>query len=152
MKFILCLSLLLVCCTWAKKTDSVAPASDSDRIILFLVLKIRKDDLHADSFIELLSKTFVRGKMKREEPPSYKTIPCLKADIYRKNRLVHTLFLEHPLYKHFEYADERGVLTTKNVELNEAEFFIRMSVQGDRIQISEIIPPAKEKALITVKL
>lgn len=146
---LLLMALFLLACHPAQPVARNAVAGS----LLFLTFRIKKaPDQAAGSVIGLLNKTTVAGKLKPEPPAPDFPGPRLRIDTYRKNKVVHTLFQEHPLYKRFEYADESGVLTAKNVELNEAEFFIRMPVQGDRIKISEIIPPAKEKALITVKL
>ncbi len=120
--------------------------------MLFLVFKIRKNAGQDGSSIELLSKTQGAGKVKRSATPPPITNHLLTIDFYRKNKIVHAMIIEHPLYKHIEYTDETGKLASKDIELDEAEFFIRMPVQGDAVKISETIRPGAEKLLTKIKL
>lgn len=144
------LSLILASCTWARQANHSALSENEGNSILFLVFKIQKDA--RQSSIELLSKSQSTGKVKQPAPRQPITNHFLTIGVYRKNRLVHTLTIEHPLYKHVEYVHENGVLASKNVELNEAEFFIRLPVNADAIQISETISPGAEKPLTKIKL
>lgn len=148
----LILFVLLTSCSLGEQTTQNTLTDSAGNSILFLVLKIRKDPAQGKNTVELLSKTVSAGKIKREAPPTHISNSYLTIDVYRKNRIVHTLMIEHPLYKHIEYAAENGVLASKDVELDEAEFFIRMQSQGDMVKISETLPHKAETTLIKLKL
>lgn len=152
MKRLLILSLFLSSCTWAKQTDRAALTENADHAIVFLVFHIRKDAGQNTRRVELLSKTLSAGKIKQPESLLPDTNHFLGIDVYRKNKVVYTMTIEHPLYKRIEYADENGKLASKDIELNEAEFFIRIPVPGDAVKISETLRPGAEKLLTKIKL
>lgn len=152
MKRLLILSLFLSSCTWARQTDRAALTENADHALLFLVFKIRKNAGQDGSSIELLSKTQGAGKVKQIKTSLPAANHFLGIDVYRENKVVYTMTIDHPLYKRVEYADETGKLASKDIELDEAEFFIRMPVQGDAVKISETIRPGAEKLLTKIKL
>ena len=149
MRTLFFITFLLASCSGVKKTGGNTRLENGSDSILFLVLKIRKDPGESRNSVELLGKTVGTGKIKREESRPYPSVQYLTIDIYRKNRIIHTQIMEHPLYKHIEHADEHGALHSKNIELEEAEFFIRLQVQGDAVQISETTGAGRSKTALT---
>lgn len=152
MRMLLLLTLLLASCSWTKKTESDLPSDSAGSSILFLVLKIRKDPDGGKPAVDLLSKTASAGKIKPEAPLQAVPEHYLTIDTYRGRRIVHTLIMEHPLYRHIEYVTENGTLASKDVEPGEAEFFIRLQVQGDAVWISETTPQKAKTILTKIKL
>lgn len=152
MRMLLLLTLLLASCGWTKKTEMGMPVDSAGHSILFLVLKIRKDPGGGKPAVDLLSKTASAGKIKPETP--LQTVPerYLTIDTYKGRRIVHTLIMEHPLYQHIEYITENGTLASKDIEPGEAEFFIRLQVQGDAVGISETTPEKTKTMLTKIKL
>lgn len=152
MRILLLLTLFLTSCGWTKKTEMDIPADSAGHSILFLALKIRKDPGGGKPAVDLLSKTASAGKIKPETPPQATPDRYLTIDTYRGRRIVHTLIMEHPLYRHIEYVTENGALAAKNIEPAEAEFFIRLQVQGDAVWISETTPQKAKTLLTKIKL
>lgn len=95
---------------------------------LFLVFSIKGDSLKQKASLELVSKKETEGIAKRQ---INSTIPGDKLVFTQltKNHIVVTMTeIEHPLAKGFEHIDPRGQLAKKKVFLEQAEFFIRLSV------------------------
>lgn len=150
MKALLLTTLLLGACTLAKPAG--APTDEDGNSILFLVLRIRKDTGEAPAAVELLSKTISPGKFKPETPEPGRPENYLTLYLYRNKKVVQTLLLPHPLYRHIEYSAADGSLAAKTVELPDAEFFVRLQLQGDAVVISETLGNRPQRRLTKLKL
>ena len=148
-------TLLLISCVATKGIgvdDSIILNKDTDKIV-FLVLRISKDSLQGENLIEFVSLIKKDGKMKNEMQDKIDSENFLTLDLYEKNKLMRSITIEHPLFKQVEYEDD-DVLTSKSVELDKTEFFVRLQVNGDlnRIRIWETLKNAPRKELSTIEL
>lgn len=155
MRILLLLSILLISCGVSKKTESSqeTTTSSDENVIVFLTLKISRDSIQQKNTIQLVSKTRASGKIKdllqsQSKPENYLTI-----DQFAQDKLVKTSIIQHPLFKQVEYSDGNN-LTTKTIELDSADFFIRLQLNGssNKIKISETLKATPTRELITLKL
>jgi hypothetical protein len=123
-------------------------------MIGFLVFKIGKDSVHGKNVIELVSKTISSGRIKNDFQAPTVFENYLIVEVFGKNKLANTIIIEHPLHKHVEYVDDRGNLVTKFVDLDHAEFFVRLQLSGNsnRIRISETLKNAAKRELKTIMI
>jgi hypothetical protein len=153
---ILLLSILLLSCSTARRIepDQTNLQNRDQDLIGFLVFKIRKDSVRGKDVIELVSKTQSDGKIKGNSPASTDFEDYLTIEVFKQNKLINVTFIEHPLYKHVEYVDEQGNLSTKYIELDQAEFFVRLQMKGNsnKIRISETLKNAPKRELKTIIL
>ena len=155
MRILLLLAILLISCGVSKKTEPSQENTTSvdENVIVFLALKINRDSIQQKNTIELVSKTIASGKMKdllqsQSKPENYLTI-----DQYTQGKLVKTSIIQHPLFKQVEYSDGNN-LTSKSIELDSANFFIRLQLSGssNKIKISETLKDTPTRELTTLKL
>ena len=150
MRAIFLFYILLVSCTVSRKNDS-STNTDSNSIV-FVTLSIHKDSTNSKHIIELLSKTQSSGKIKNQN--SFHSENYLSIYIYNNNKLVDTMTIEHPLYKHLEYLNAKNTFSVKDTVLDRAEFFIRVQTHGNsnEIRIFETIKNKTKNELTTIKL
>lgn len=112
-----------------------------------------KDSLQGKNNIELVEKTKTNGKIKNDYQNPIDSENYLTIDVYENDKLINTLVIEHPLYKRVEYSDGK-TLISKSVELNMAEFFIRLQLNENshQLKISETIKNTAKKELTTINI
>lgn len=152
--FLIFMILPIVSCGSAPISEDRISTLESDADgIAFLVFKMTKGSQSVKSDIKLLSKTQTTGKIKNiaDKPNSnnYLTI-----EVFDNNTLFQTVFVNHPLYKTVEYADENNKLASKNVTLDEAEFFVRLQTKSGRtkVRIYETLKNTNKTIVATLKI
>ncbi|MGV8964515.1 MAG: hypothetical protein ACOH2V_14200 [Candidatus Saccharimonadaceae bacterium] len=152
---LLLLSILLTSCGLTKRAENNTGniQNEDNNSIVFLVLKISKDSIQKKNVIEFVSKTKSVGKIKNDYQGLIDSENYLTIDLYEQDKLIKTIVIPHPLYKSVEYLDG-NTLTTKSIELNKEEFFIRLQMKdnSNKIRISETLKNTIPKELTTIKL
>ena len=107
--------------------------------IVFVVFKITKNA--ARNTIAIISTAKSNGKMKTEIERPISSENYLTLEIFENNNLILTKRIEHPLLKNVEYLNESNQYVSKEVDLDDAEFFIRLQKnQGStKIRILETL-------------
>lgn len=147
MKSLLFLLILFSCCRSALKNENI----ESDTIV-FAVLNIHKNSTDSKSTIHLVSKTQTAGKLKTQNLNPVHTDNYLSVYVYNNKKLIDSMTIEHPLYKHIEYLTEDDTFAVKDTILDQSEFFIRFQTIGksNELRISETIKnkTAKEQTIL----
>lgn len=132
-----------------KESDNGDPNS-----IAFVVLSIRRDSAHANSIVELLSKTQSAGEIKDKNKNALEFANYLSIVIYNQGKILDSMTIEHPLFRHIEYLDDNNNFSVKDITLDKAEFFFRFQVRGssNEIRILEKLRGSTKKELATIKL
>lgn len=83
---------------------------------------------HVDSTttIELKDTRITQGNLKNQPANSHATDRVYVAQLRDDKTEISGFYVDHPLRKNIEYINERDELTTKYIELAEAEFFVRV--------------------------
>ncbi|HUH74703.1 MAG TPA: hypothetical protein VLZ75_09865 [Chitinophagales bacterium] len=151
-RILLLLSIFLTSCTSTKLIED-APINYSEGVIYFLVFNISQDTALKNSTIHLTSKINSVGEIKNNFQEHIDSENYLKVEVYDKDLLINTIIIEHPLYKNIEYFDEEK-LSTKFIELDSADFFIRLQVNNPSnvINISEVLNHSTPVELLKIKL
>ena len=133
--------------------ESTSNPLDNGDAIVFLVFKMQQNSEGTNS-IALISQTQTAGKIKGESEMAIAPENYLTINLFNNNRLYKTIIKEHPLFKHVEYPDENHQLVSKNIELKEDEFFIRLQKNSIPIQvrISETLKNKPKKDLLVLKI
>ncbi len=130
---LLYLSTYFLSCVPLKRTSNpvITPAEDK---LMFVVMAIEQNELEKKNNISFISKTPAQGRIKGQTRiPS--TANCLTIYHYSGKKLLDSLVLEHPLYKHFEYFNEQHQFAIKDTVLKREEFFFRIQLQGQQNSI-----------------
>jgi len=136
------------------ESDKNDNLKNDNNTIVFLVLRISKDSIQGKNVIEFVHKTKSLGKIKDNNNSHFNYENYLTIDVYQQDSIIHTMVIEHPLYKHVEYSGDNNILVSKYIELNKEEFFIRLQMTGDsnKIRISETLNNTSKKELAIIKL
>jgi hypothetical protein len=111
----------------------------------FYMFNIHKDNNSSTNIIKLISKKEVAGKMKTES--SNRSSNYLTLYLYSGKKLVDTVAIDHPLYKHYEYTDQNGAFTYKDTIIDNADFVLRAQRSITEIRIFETIKNQPKKEL-----
>jgi len=116
--------------------------------IIFLTYKInRADDGLA---VSLLSKKKVEGLLKSwEKEPTDAFILCKQID--KESNVLNEVSVANPLKRVVEYSDESGMLQKKMVQLDSAEFTVRMQFNVNTKSIVLETNNPKPRILLTHK-
>jgi hypothetical protein len=152
MRPILLFSIFLVSCISIK--DQEINRTLDNNAIVFLVFNIHKDTVSAKNIVELVSKKQSSGKIKDQKTSTVHFENYLSLFLYNNKKLIDSMTIEHPLYKHLEYLDSANMLTVKDVILDKAEFFIRLQLRSepDQIRFFEMSGNNGRKELNIIKL
>jgi hypothetical protein len=152
--------ILLSSCTLIRETrtnSAIVPlnpvkAGGNEKPIVFAVLKIKKDSATAKTNVGLVSIIETAGTVKAKKHNLYENY--LTIFLYNNSKLVDSLTIEHPLFKHVEYLDDMNSFRAKEIELDSAEFFIRMQLErnSSEIRIFETLKNKSKEELNTIKL
>jgi hypothetical protein len=152
----LLLVLFLTSCSLLRRMENDSGKIQAQRsdVILFLVFKISKDSVQNKNVIEPVSQDQSPGQIKAEPDSPNEFEDYLTVEVFEQNRRANVIIVEHPLRKHIEYVDDHGMLASKLVELDQAEFFIRVQLTGNsaKIRISETLKNTVRRELKTFKL
>ncbi len=152
--------LALVSCTHSKHTTKAAEEEtkvkelpSSERIV-FVNLKIKNDSISHTNTIELVNKTVTVGHLKSNDDGAVRSGNFLTCILYEDNAAGDTVKIEHPLYRVYEYMNEKNEMSSKEVKKKEAEFFLRFQLKGKTAQVKIVETlqgnHQKEIALITL--
>jgi len=151
------LSLLLIAgflgCGPMKTSDENKPTAlnQSDEVV-FMSFQIQKDVIQKKNTIVLLNTVKTTAKIKKQSESDVHSPNFLTAEMYSGNRLLQTVIIPHPMFVHSEYADESGKLVSKDVVLDQAEFFIRFQKNGaNHIRIFETLHDKNKQELLQLK-
>ena len=153
---ILFLLLLMFSCGVLRKNVSneneTQPGSEPS--LVFLTLRISHDSVDGGNHIEVIDKKKVDGQIKTSDNKPVHYQNYLSVYLYSGDSLVRSMIIEHPLYKNIEYLDADNHLATKDVRLQQDDFFIRLQLTGrsDKIRIYETLKNTPKKELATIKL
>ena len=155
MRAYITLIFFLVSCSLQKTTESNVPSIKQDKKsqIIFLVLKIHKDTSQKKNVIEYVSKTKTEGLIKIRNRTVERYNNYLTIAVYEDDNLADSFKIEHPLFKKVEYL-EGSIFTSKSVELDAQEFFIRIQTKGisNKIIFYETLNNKNKKELTTITL
>ncbi|WP_309642149.1 hypothetical protein [Flavobacterium sp.] len=131
--------------------SEVATKSPTDEIV-FAVFKMTKKA--NQNTIEIISTTKSNGKMKPEIERPIDSENYLTLEIFENDNLVQTKRVEHPLLKNVEYLNDNNQYVSKQVDLDDAEFFIRLQKKEGftKVRIWETLKDTPKKELQTFKL
>lgn len=111
----------------------------------FLVFTIHKNNNNSTNIVELVSKKEIVGKMKTES--TNRSSNYLTLYLYSGKRLVDTVAIDHPLYKHYEYIGKNGTFAYKDTVIDNADFVIRTQKNINEIKIFETLKNQPKKQL-----
>lgn len=112
----------------------------------FYVFTIHKDNNSPTNIVTLVSKKEIAGKMKTES--THRSVNYLTLYLYSGKQLVDTISMDHPLYKHYEYADQNGTFKYKDTLINNADFVLRTQSDINEIKIFETLKNQPKRQLI----
>lgn len=111
----------------------------------FLVFNIHRNNNNSTNIVELVSKKEIVGKMKTES--TNRSSNYLTLHLYSGKRLVDTVAIDHPLYKHYEYIGKNGTFAYKDTVIDNADFVIRTQKSINEIKIFETLKNQPKKQL-----
>jgi hypothetical protein len=139
------IAIILMSCGHAKEAALEKPDKES---IVFVVMKIERSAETGNSLVSLVSRTESEGRIKKNYANAAHTANFLVIAGYNEKLKVDSIFLEHPLYRHLEYLDDKDMLAVRDTVLQQAEFFVRLQARGplSKLRINEYIAgrPVKE--------
>lgn len=147
-------AVCVVACSTAKHTAiQSTPVTETEKPeIAFLVFHITRDSISGKDSIALIQTTRSAGTFKRQEHQA-QSQEYLSFELLKNNKPADHYTLPHPLYPVFEYA-EGNELTSKKVQLLQAEFFLRVQLTGNNytMKIFETLPGIDKRELLNVNL
>lgn len=151
---ILFLLFVFSSCGIAKEPEGKSSSISSKPAIYFVVMRIYRDDDKNENKIELIKKTLTEGIMKGKDESARQSTNNLLIYLIDNAKIKDSLIIDHPLYKHFEYADESGNFAVKDTLVASAEFFFRFQSMhsNSEIRIVERIGTKKTNELKQFKL
>ena len=136
----LCMIVLLISgsCNSTKPVKEATRVNDSSgktevassERIVFVNLKIKTDSVSGKNKIELINKTIAAGHLKNSAEANVRSNNYLTCILFEDKVASDTIKLEHPLYKTFEYMNEKNEMSLKQMNVKEAEFFLRFQLKG----------------------
>jgi len=137
-----------------RTATSAIPSRQNEDHLLFLTFKITKGPALQKSKITLIAQSKSAGKMKSElentpTSPNYLTVVC-----YENTTISKTVLLPHPLFKHVEYVNDANQYASKDIELEDDTFFIRLPFNPKirKISIFETLRNTQTEELFTLNL
>ena len=128
MKKILIIMLSLLCaCAVTRVNKNVEVSNPAENSFLYLTFSISRDTVTRATQIELKNKSEIVGSVKSTDE-SYTSKNFLECNFVDKNnKVILSQKLDHPLFYRAETLNENQQLETKTVELNNAEFVLRIN-------------------------
>ncbi len=154
--FLLCFSILLPSCQWARSSDDAVEPLPEAAFIQFYVLKISRDSQAAlpRSRVELLKSVKGKGQIKSVGSSELPGKDYLTVYRCTGTKILDSAVVAHPLFLHLEYADETGRYATKDVVLDTAQFFFRLPGRRDvdNLQVVETLKGSTKTKLGILKI
>jgi len=130
MKYLLIGLIFLLACTVKKaQVEVVVPSKDK---IVFLVFNASRDVSLANTKVELIKKTESTGKIKQSKKQKEISDNYLRFDFFQDGYFYDSVKIAHPLFKHFEYIDERNQFVVKDTMVLNSEFFHRFQLNNGK--------------------
>jgi hypothetical protein len=137
MNFSVCflLTLVFVSCTNSRHASQIAAANAAVKSetpverIMFINLIIRHDSISGNNKVEFLNKTISEGHLKSSEGGTIRGGDFLTCILYEDSKSMDTVRLEHPLYRVYEYMNEKNEMKLKAHQKKEASFFFTLSME-----------------------
>jgi hypothetical protein len=122
--------------------------------IVFLTFKINKDPNNNTNKISHIGTIKTEGTLKNNSIEPVNSQNTLNIEIFINGILDQNIVINHPLYKSLEYLNENKSFSRKEVELDEAEFSIRITNKTSEktIIISETLRNKTKKEKYKFKL
>jgi hypothetical protein len=138
-------SLALDCCKPVRHTyQPLEPKEIESTRMIFLSFTVQADSSRK-SIIRLISKRETEGIIKGN--PSTITSPThlIVSLLDQSGKVTVEEKVEHPLFREVEFINEKNELARKALNLENAEFFVRMKLplSADRVQVTEVINEKK---------
>lgn len=124
------MSVFLLSCKSTKKIQATQPKTQAQNTeqtdsILFLTFNIYKDSLSGQTSVTLINSIKNAGKLKSTENAEIFG-NHLSLYLFNNDKIYDSVLVTHPLYKQIEYPGDNGQLSSKDISLDKAEFFIRI--------------------------
>ncbi|NOT36762.1 MAG: hypothetical protein HOP11_05245 [Saprospiraceae bacterium] len=134
---LICLFILNSCSYKNISSDNIKSNQDVEMIV-FLVMKMHKNESTGNNSIILLSSQITEGKIKTTNKNEIYSENYLNFEFLKDKKRIEQFKTEHPLYRHIEFQTDTG-LTSKSIVIDSIEFFERfqLSQLPDQIRISE---------------
>jgi len=133
--------------------EVVRPAQESPKII-FLNYSITENKSNHHYTIELIDKTIVNGKIKKNSNiPITPVMDDLAYTVSDKDKMVlEENFIENPLRRTFEFVDDNGQLAKKDVVLDSALFSLRIQLdpKARYVSLARYSGPERENQVLHV--
>jgi hypothetical protein len=162
MNFSVCflLTLVFVSCTNSRHASQIAAANAAVKSetpverIMFINLIIRHDSISGNNKVEFLNKTISEGHLKSSEGGTIRGGDFLTCILYEDSKSMDTVRLEHPLYRVYEYMNEKNEMKLKAHQKKEASFFLRYQWKGKQVQVKilETLQGRNEKEIALIQL
>ena len=126
---ILSLSPVLWCCKAQQQSEGMESRIAPSSKILFINLKIRREKRNDTYKVSLINTKTVAGTFKevRSDPDTAGYLNYLVCSFSEKEGTVlKTVIIEHPLFRRFEFENSDRQLVTRTVNLDSAEFSLRI--------------------------
>lgn len=134
----LCLVLViagvLVSCKPPTATQDATGKADPIEGLVFLIFVMRSDSISGTT-VELTGKTIVRQKLKSDPPNSSAVNRVWISQLTDSGTKLSSVALDHPLFKRVEFANDQGKFESKEITLNDAEFFARVTLFNETAYI-----------------
>jgi hypothetical protein len=143
------------CVSKVNLVKNTTPLEKSDpNEIVFLFFKINKDLDSKTNKVEFIKSVKSEGTIKNNIEKEIGSENYLTLEVYNGNTIVKTILMDHPLYKDFEYLDEKNNFQRKKVEVNSEEFSVRLQISGSNssVKIYETLKMNPKKELLSLKL
>jgi hypothetical protein len=120
------------------RVQMTAEKKDPIEGLIFLTFVMHSDSVSGKS-IELIGKTIIHQKLKSDPLNSTTQNRVWVSQLTSSGKKLSSVALDHPLFKHVEFADDQGQFQSKEVTLKDAEFFARVTLfaQTEYIQVEE---------------
>lgn len=108
--------------------------------MIFLSFKMTADSVNGNR-LELLSKIVVRERLVTEPENSEAADRIIVSQLANTKEIVTSVAVEHPLKRRVEIANDQGIIQSREIILQQAEFFVRVTLQPqtEYIRVTEIV-------------
>ena len=142
-RFLIVFGILCCVTAWSCKTSTVQPAvekKDPVEGLVFLTFVMKNDSLSGKS-VKLIGKTIVKQKLKSDPQNSTSPNRIWISQLNNSGEKMSSVAIDHPLFRRVEIANEAGQLQSRELKLNDAEFFARVTLftLTEYIQVEEEI-------------
>ncbi len=134
------------------KVNQTIEATDKPEIV-FVVFNINRDQVKQKSSLQVIEKIKTDGTFKDEVESHWTSGSYLTFELYENERQIRKFNMEHPLYKKVEYPEGEN-MSSKQLELTEAEFFIRIQITkpNTKLKVFETIDDHVKNELASINL